>query len=83
MKLVKTILNRRVTALLPDDQVIVPAWARGKVVSTESVEQDRGAKAVQVKYAAGGPEPILYLPTYVVTVERMVPLDQLRPVETP
>ncbi len=83
MKTVKAILNRRALQLQAEDQVIVPAWARGKIVRVEDVKQDQGANAVRVEYAPGGPEPILYLPTYVLTVERLVPVAVVVPPEAP
>ncbi len=83
MKTVKAILNRRALQLQVEDQVIVPAWARGKITAVEDVKQDRGANAVRVEYAQGGPEPILYLPTYVLTVERLVPVAVVVPPEAP
>lgn len=83
MKTVKTILNRRAHQLHIEDQVIVPAWARGRITDVEKVTQDKGRPAVQVKYMSGGPEPILYFPDYVLTVERYVPVDQLQPKDAP
>jgi hypothetical protein len=78
VKLVKTILNRRANQLSIEDTVIIPAWARGRITDVVPTTQDSGRPAIKVTYMSGGPEPILYAPDYVITVERMVPLDQLR-----
>jgi len=67
----KNILNRPVSKLEINDVILTPTWARGTVREVTLFEQEKtGAPAIRVRRERE--EDIIFLPSYVVTIERAV-----------
>ena len=80
----RNILNRRAKDLLVNDVVMQPLWARGLVeAAVPTFLHDSGdIREMSVRILTSkGKEDIIFLPSYVLTVERRVVVPQLRDLE--